>query len=70
MFNVPPTAKVIWRRDYSLSLIQQTGGATDQTQDPWVQGEWFIHFTTTAPGKLGYIHFENSVDQNLLVSNE
>ena len=26
----------------------QTGGAGDQTWDPWVQGEWFIHHTTAA----------------------
>ena len=31
------------------SLIQQAGGAGDQTQGPWVQGEWFIH------SKRGYI---------------
>ena len=28
---------------HSLSLIRQTGGPVDQTRDPWVQGEWFIH---------------------------
>ena len=29
-----------------------TGGGGDQTQDPWEQGEWFIHYTTAAPHKL------------------
>ena len=32
MFNVQPTAKVIWRQDKALSLIGQTG-AGDRT--PW-----------------------------------
>ena len=32
-----------------LSLIQQTGGARDQTGDPWVPGECDIHYTTAAP---------------------
>ena len=32
MFKVPPTAKVIWRQSHSL--IRQTGGARDQTQNP------------------------------------
>ena len=29
-------------------LIGQTGGAGDQTRDLWVQGEWFIQYTTMA----------------------
>ena len=32
----------------AYSLTQQTGEARDQTQDPWVQVEWFIHYTTAA----------------------
>ena len=26
------------------SLIQQTVGARDQTQVPWIQSDWFIHY--------------------------
>ena len=37
-----------------LSLIQKTGGAIDQTQDPWVQGEWFIHYTMAAHNILSF----------------
>ena len=33
----------------AYSLIQQTGGARDQTRDPWIQGKWFIHNTMGAP---------------------
>ena len=40
-FSVPPIVKVIWRRATTWSHIQQTGGAEEQTQDPWVQGKWF-----------------------------
>ena len=35
VFNVPPTAKVIWRRGQSFSLIRQTGEAGNRTCDPW-----------------------------------
>ena len=35
VFNVPPTAKVIWRRVHGLSLIRQTGEAGDRNCDPW-----------------------------------
>ena len=27
-------------------------GDRDQTRDPWVQGEWVIHYTMAAPLKL------------------
>ena len=36
VFNVPPTAKVIWRRGNGLSLIRQTGEAGNRTFDPWL----------------------------------
>ena len=32
-------------------MIRQTGGAGDQTRDPWVPGEWFKHYITVAPLK-------------------
>ena len=32
-------------------LIQQTGGAIDPTQDPWVHDKWCIHYTTVTPIK-------------------
>ena len=28
--------------------MPETGGAGDQTQDPWVQGKGFIHYTMAA----------------------
>ena len=44
VFNVPPTAKVIMETEPWLSLIRQTGGARDQTQNLWVQGDWLITY--------------------------
>ena len=35
-----------------LSLIRQTGEAGYRTRDPWIQGEWFIHYTTSAPAPM------------------
>ena len=34
------------------SLIQQTGGARDEIQDLWVQGEWFIYYIMATPRKI------------------
>ena len=48
MFNIPPPAKVIWKWAMAKSLMRQTGGAVDQAQDPWVQGQVFIHYTMAA----------------------
>ena len=39
VFNVPPTAKVIWRLQGSqFSLTRQSGEAGDQTCDAWLSG--------------------------------
>ena len=43
MFNVPPRAKVIWRRGHRLVKP----GIEPAT--PGLQGERFIHYTTAAP---------------------
>ena len=48
VFNLPPTAKVIWRLDHSLNLIRQTVEARDQTAYPGLQRKWFIHYDTAA----------------------
>ena len=44
MFNVPPTAKVIWRQgNDSSDILEGLGG--DETQDYLVQGQSFIFYT-------------------------
>ena len=35
VFNIPPTAKVIWRRATAKFLIRQTGEPREPTCDPW-----------------------------------
>ena len=52
VFNVPPTAKVIWRRGYGLKV------SSDRLVKPGIepaasglQGKQFIHYTTAAPMK-------------------
>ena len=57
MFTVPATAKVIWRQLVSPPTDWRSW---DQTRDPWVQGEWFIHYTTTAPVEVSWIKIENN----------
>ena len=50
MFNVPPTAKVIWRRGHGLKVSPDRlvkPGIEPAT--PGVQGKRFIHYTTAAP---------------------
>ena len=57
------------------SLIQQTGRAKDETRDPWVQGERFIHYTIAAPiiymdmiyMYTVYIHMMNIYDLHVQV---
>ena len=36
-------------RNNLMGFIWQTEEAKSQIQDPWVQGEWFIHCTMAAP---------------------
>ena len=38
---------VIWRWGHGL----ESGGAGDQTQDDWVQGKGFIHYTRVKAAK-------------------
>ena len=45
VFKVPPTAKVIWRRGYSLVSFDRR----IKPLNPGLQGEWFIYYTTTTP---------------------
>ena len=50
MFNVPPTAKVIWRRGHGLKVSPDRlvkPGIEPAT--PGLQGKRFIHYTTAAP---------------------
>ena len=49
VFNVLSTYELIWRRCQGLESHLTDWMSQDQTQNPWVQDEWFIHFTTTAP---------------------
>ena len=46
VFNVSPTAEDIME----TRLVRQTGGAWDQTRDPWLHGDLYIHYTMAAPG--------------------
>ena len=50
LIKVPPTAKFIWRQ-----------GNIHGTRDPWVQGEWFIHYTTVAPFYLRQLNIVRQV---------
>ena len=47
LFNVPPTAKVIWRRLKVSSDRLLKPGIEPAT--PGLQGKRFIHYTTAAP---------------------
>ena len=53
VFNVPPTAKVIWRQGHGLKF-HQTDWKEMEPVTSGLEGEWFIHYTTTAPSKAGY----------------
>ena len=50
VFNVPPTAKIIWRQGHCLKshpTAWLTRGIEPAT--PGLQGKQFIHYTTAAP---------------------
>ena len=50
VFNVPPTAKVIWRQGHGLKVSSNRlvePGIEPAT--PGLQGKRFIHYTTAAP---------------------
>ena len=47
LFNVPPTAKVIWRQLKNLSNRPVKAGIKPVT--PGLQCKWLIHYTTAAP---------------------
>ena len=52
IFNVPPTAVIMEMGATALSLIPQPGEARVKPVTHDLQGEWFIHYTTTAPAKV------------------
>ena len=51
VFNVAPTATVIWRLGHGLKSVKL--GVEPAT--PGLQGKWFIHYTMAAPGFNVYV---------------
>ena len=50
VFNIPPTAKVIWRRGHGLkSHPTDLSSPGIEPATPGLQGKLFIHYTTAAP---------------------
>ena len=49
VFNVPPTAKVIWRRRHGLVLFDRLVKPRIKPATPGLQGKRFIQYTTAAP---------------------
>ena len=50
VFNIPPTAKVIFRLDHSfMSHLTNSGEPGIKLVTPGLQVKWLIHYTTTAP---------------------
>ena len=43
VFNIPPTAKVIWRQSNSLESHQTDWRSQGSNSGPLVQGEWLTH---------------------------
>ena len=50
VFNIPPTAKVIWRRGHGLKVssdrLEKPG---NEPATPGLQGKWLINYTMAAP---------------------
>ena len=44
IFDVPPTAKVIWRQGHGLYSHLTTGGIVVQTEDPWTLNMCTLYF--------------------------
>ena len=49
MFNDPSTAKGRMETGPQLRV------SSDRLEEPWVQGEWFIYYTTPAPSHIGVV---------------
>ena len=49
VFNVPPTARVIWRRGHGLVSSDRLVKPEIEPATPGLQGKWLIHYTTAAP---------------------
>ena len=49
VFNVPPTAKVIWRQAHGLVSSNRLVKPGIEPATPGLQGKLFIHYTTAAP---------------------
>ena len=49
VFNIPPTAKVIWRRGHDLVSSNRLVKPAIEPVTPGLQGKQFIHYTTVAP---------------------
>ena len=54
VFNVPPTAKVIWRQGHGLVSSDRLVKPGIEPATPGLQGEWNIHYTTVAPLYVDY----------------
>ena len=52
VFNVPPTAKVIWRRGHGLVSSDRLEKPGIEPATPGLQGKWLIHYITAAPKML------------------
>ena len=61
MFNIPPT-QIRSYGDGGHGLVSHPTDWRDmvQTLDPWVQGEWFIHYTTVGPTGMVLNHLFES----------
>ena len=49
VFNIPPTAKVIWRLGHGLVSSDRLVKPGIEPAIPGLQGKRFIHYTTAAP---------------------
>ena len=59
IYNVPPTAKVIWRRGHGLKSHPTDWWSRESNLRliPGLQGKRFIHYTTAAP-EMHYYHLD------------
>ena len=54
VFNVPPTAKVIWRWGHGLVSSDRLVKPGVEPASPGLQGKWFIHYTM-APSDMSVL---------------
>ena len=67
VFNVPSTAKVIWRLGHGLEVSSDRLVKPGiELATPGLQGKRFIHYTTAAPiYSLGGIQFKNIIRKEI-----